>query len=165
MLTTSDMTTRASCSKVMGAVALRNPSGLADFPQDALDGVCMCVRVYTYLNTCINAWMHAYINVYIYIYIYIYTHTHTNTHIHTHTGIKKAVTEIPDPVTKVASMSALAQIAGGDMANGYADCVRVCMYVSMCVCVCIHVSMANGYAGCMCTCVCVCMCVCMNMCM
>lgn len=33
-------------------------------------------------------------------------------------SIKKAVQEIPDPVTKVASMSALAQIAGGDMANG-----------------------------------------------
>ncbi len=40
------------------------------------------------------------------------------------TGIKKAVTEIPDPVTKVASMSALAQIAGGDMANGYEGCER-----------------------------------------
>lgn len=76
MLTTSDMTTRASCSKVMGAVALRNPDGLSTFPQDALD------------------------------------------------GIKKAVTEIPDPVTKVASMSALAQIAGGDMANGYPGCER-----------------------------------------
>lgn len=76
MLTTDDMTTRASCSKVMGAVALRNPDGLSTFPQDALD------------------------------------------------GIKKAVTTIPDPVTKVASMSALAQIAGGDMANGYPGCER-----------------------------------------
>jgi hypothetical protein len=71
MMTTDCMTTRASCSKVMGAVALRNPETLPDFPQDAL------------------------------------------------LTMKKAMTEIPDPVTKVASMSALAQIAGGDMANGH----------------------------------------------
>uniref|UniRef100_A0A7S0VR57 Uncharacterized protein n=1 Tax=Hemiselmis tepida TaxID=464990 RepID=A0A7S0VR57_9CRYP len=76
MLTTDCMTTRASCSKVMGAVALRNPSNLKDYPQEALD------------------------------------------------GMRKAMTEIPDPVTKVASMSALAQIAGGDMANGHEGCQR-----------------------------------------
>ena len=66
----------ASCSKCIGAVALKYPELLPDFPQDALD------------------------------------------------GMKKAILEIPDPVTKIATVSTLGQIGGGDMGAGYPGCER-----------------------------------------
>jgi len=34
-------------------------------------------------------------------------------------GMKKAIMEIPDPVTKIATVSTLGQIGGGDMGAGY----------------------------------------------
>merc|ERR1719409_74893 len=76
LLTTDDMTVRASCAKCCGAVALKYPELLSDFPQEALD------------------------------------------------GMKKAILEIPDPVTKIATISTLGQIGGGDMTNGYPGCER-----------------------------------------
>ena len=76
LLTTDDMTVRASCSKCIGAVALKYPELLQEFPQSALD------------------------------------------------GMKKAILEIPDPVTKIATISTLGQIGGGDTAHGYPGCER-----------------------------------------
>ena len=76
LLTTDDMTVRASCAKCCGAVALKYPELLSDFPQEALD------------------------------------------------GMKKAILEIPDPVTKIATISTLGQIGGGDMTNGHPGCER-----------------------------------------
>eukprot|EP00802_Teleaulax_amphioxeia_P009682 Tamp_09703.p1 GENE.Tamp_09703~~Tamp_09703.p1 ORF type:complete len:330 (+),score=86.20 Tamp_09703:60-992(+) len=76
LLTTEDMTVRASCAKCIGAVALKYPELLPEFPQSALD------------------------------------------------GMKKAILEIPDPVTKIATISTLGQIGGGDVAHGYPGCER-----------------------------------------
>jgi HEAT repeat protein len=39
LLSTDDTTVRASCSKCLGAVALKNPETIPDFPQSALDGM------------------------------------------------------------------------------------------------------------------------------
>jgi HEAT repeat protein len=39
MLTTDDMVVRASCAKAIGAVALKNPDQVPDFPQYALDAM------------------------------------------------------------------------------------------------------------------------------
>jgi HEAT repeat protein len=76
LLTTEDRLVRSSCSKAIGAVALKNPELLPDFPQDALD------------------------------------------------GMKKAIMDIPDPVTKIATIASLGQIGGGDMTYGYPGCER-----------------------------------------
>ncbi len=76
LLTTDDRLVRSSCSKAIGAVALKNPELLPDFPQDALD------------------------------------------------GMKKAIMDIPDPVTKIATIASLGQIGGGDMTYGYPGCER-----------------------------------------
>jgi len=76
LLATDDRLVRASCSKAIGAVALKNPELLPDFPQSALD------------------------------------------------GMKKAILDIPDPVTKIATVSSLGQIGGGDTAHGYPGCER-----------------------------------------
>ncbi|EKX46487.1 hypothetical protein GUITHDRAFT_70527 [Guillardia theta CCMP2712] len=77
LLATEDRVVRASCSKAIGAVALKNPELLPEFPQLALD------------------------------------------------GMKKAILDIPDPVTKIATISSLGQIGGGDVAHGYPGCERV----------------------------------------
>ena len=77
LLETEDRVVRASCSKAIGAVALKNPELLPEFPQLALD------------------------------------------------GMKKAILDIPDPVTKSATISSLGQIGGGDVAHGYPGCERV----------------------------------------
>jgi bilin biosynthesis protein len=76
LLKTDDRLVRASCAKAIGAVALKNPELLPDFPQSALD------------------------------------------------GMKKAILDIPDPVTKIATVSSLGQIGGGDTAHGYPGCER-----------------------------------------
>ncbi len=76
LLTTEDRLVRSSCSKAIGAVALKNPELLPDFPQGALD------------------------------------------------GMKKAILDIPDPVTKIATIASLGQIGGGDMTYGYPGCER-----------------------------------------
>mmetsp|Transcript_7031 Transcript_7031/g.11065 ORF Transcript_7031/g.11065 Transcript_7031/m.11065 type:complete len:354 (-) Transcript_7031:152-1213(-) len=76
LLTTEDQVVRASCAKAIGAVALKNPELLPEFPQSALD------------------------------------------------GMKKAILEIPDPVTKIATVSTLGQIGGGDTRHGYPGCER-----------------------------------------
>ncbi len=39
LLKTEDMTVRASCAKCIGAVALKYPELLPEFPQSALDGM------------------------------------------------------------------------------------------------------------------------------
>ena len=76
LLTTEDRVVRSSCSKAIGAVALKNPELLRDFPQGALD------------------------------------------------GMKKAILDIPDPVTKIATVASLGQIGGGDMIYGHPGCER-----------------------------------------
>ncbi len=39
-------------------------------------------------------------------------------------GMKKAILDIPDPVTKIATIASLGQIGGGDMTYGYPGCER-----------------------------------------
>jgi len=99
------------------------------------------------------------------IKIYIHIHTQTRTHARTHTHTQ--ILEIPDPVTKIATISTLGQIGiltlpcvlqyGGAVCYSMLQCVAVCCSVLQCVAACCRMLQCDAVSCSAWQCVAVCL--------